>query len=250
MSGRLLEKVAIVTGASKGIGAAIAVQMAAEGASVVVNYNSSLKEADRVVDQIVGSGGRAVAIQADMGKEADVRRLFAESNKAFGRLDILVNNAGLYAYVPLADLTAEYCRRMFEVNLLGVLLACQEAARHFGADGGSIVNISSIAATTRAPNVAMYSATKGGVEAMTRVLAIELAGRKIRVNSIAPGPVITEGYLEGGHLDSDVGKYIQVAIPLGRMGMPNDIAPAAVFLASDESSWLTGENIAVSGGMR
>ncbi|MBE7464268.1 MAG: glucose 1-dehydrogenase [Planctomycetes bacterium] len=250
MSRKLAGKVAVVTGASKGIGASIALHLAAEGAAVVVNYASSKAGADRVVGEIQGNGGKAIAVQANLAQEADVRRLFAEAQKAFGRLDILINNAGIYDFQPLESVTAEHFHRQFDLNVLGLLFASQEAARRFGPEGGSIVNISSVAATAGLPNAAVYSATKAAVDAVTRSLAAELGPRKIRVNSINPGMVETEGVHAAGISGSDFHKQIEAQTPLGRIGQPADIAPAAVFLASSDAQWITGETLYISGGNR
>jgi 3-oxoacyl-[acyl-carrier protein] reductase len=247
---RLSGKVAVVTGASKGIGAAIAKQFADEGASVVVNYSSSKDGADRVVAAIADKGGKAVAVQANLAKEADVRKLFAETKKAFGRLDVLVNNAGIYEFSPLEDITAEHFHRQFDLNVLGLIFASQEAAKHFGGKGGSIVNISSVVSTLAPPHASVYSGTKAAVDAVTRSLAQELGHRKVRVNSINPGMVETEGTHSAGITESEMRKQTEVNTPLGRIGKPSDIAPAAVFLASDESSWITGETLYISGGLR
>jgi 3-oxoacyl-[acyl-carrier protein] reductase len=250
MSQKLSGKVAVVTGASKGIGASIAVHLAAEGAAVAVNYSSSREGAQRVVDEIVRKGGRAVAIQANIAREADIQRLFAEAMKAFGRLDILVNNAGIYEFTPLQEVTAEHFHKMFDLNVLGLILASKEAVRHIGPAGGSIVNISSVASTARLPAAAVYSATKAAVDAVTRSLASELGPRNIRVNSINPGMVETEGVHAAGIAESDFRKQIEAQTPLGRIGQPRDIAPAAVFLASPDSAWITGETLYISGGQR
>jgi 3-oxoacyl-[acyl-carrier protein] reductase len=250
MSQRLTGKVAIVTGASKGIGAAIALQLAAEGAAVVVNYASSKEGADRVVAEITGNGGKAIAVGANVAKQADIKRLFAEAKKAFGRLDILVNNAGIYEFAPLGEVTAEHFHKLFDLNVLGLILASQEAARHFGPAGGSIVNISSVVATAAPPNASVYSATKAAVDAVTRSLAKELGSRNIRVNSINPGMVETEGVHAAGIASSDLRKQVEAQTPLGRIGQPRDIAPAAVFLASGDSGWITGETLYIAGGYR
>jgi 3-oxoacyl-[acyl-carrier protein] reductase len=250
MSSKLSGKVAVVTGASKGIGASIALHLAAEGAAVVVNYSSSKQGADRVVGEIVGNGGKAIAVQADLAREADVRRLFAETVKAFGRLDILVNNAGVYEFWPLEDVTPEHFHKMFDLNVLGLILATQEAVKHFGPDGGNVINISSVAATSSPATASVYSATKGAVDAVTRSLAKELGPRKIRVNSINPGMVETEGVRSMGFAEGDFRKQIEAQTPLGRIGQPVDIAPAAVFLASSDSGWITGETLYISGGFR
>jgi 3-oxoacyl-[acyl-carrier protein] reductase len=248
--GKLTGKVAIVTGASKGIGAEIAKSFAAEGAAVVVNYASSKAGADRVVADIDRSGGQAIALQADVSKHTDIQRLFAEAKKKFGRVDILVNNAGVYEFLPLEQITAEHYHKQFDLNVLGLLLATQEAAKQFGDAGGNVINISSLAAATAIPGGAVYSATKAAVNSITRVLAAELGPRKIRVNSINPGMVDTEGVRSAGIHESDFRKKVERATPLGRIGQPDDIAPAAVFLASDDSKWITGESFYISGGNR
>jgi 3-oxoacyl-[acyl-carrier protein] reductase len=250
MSNRLKGKVAVVTGASKGIGAEIARHLAAEGAAVVVNYASSKAGADKVVAEITARGGRAVALQADVSRREDIRRLFAETERAFGRLDVLVNNAGVYEFAPLEEITPEHFHKLFDLNVLGLLLASQEAVRHFGAAGGSIINISSVVATSAPPTTSVYSATKAAVDAVIRSLAKELAPRKIRVNSINPGMVETEGVHAAGIPGSDFQKQVEAQTPLGRIGRPQDIAPAAVFLAADDSAWITGETLYVSGGLR
>lgn len=250
MANKLAGKVAVVTGASKGIGAEIAKQLGAEGASVVVNYASSKAGADKVVSDITSKGGKAVAVQADVAKEADVTRLFAEAKKAFGKLDILVNNAGIYEFAPLEAVTAEHFHKQFNLNVLGLLLASKEAAKHFGAEGGSIVNISSVVTAITPPNSAVYAGTKSAVEAVTGSLAKELGPRKIRVNSISPGMVETEGLHAAGIPESDFRKQVEAQTPLGRIGQPDDIAPAAVFFASADSKWITGETLLISGGLR
>jgi 3-oxoacyl-[acyl-carrier protein] reductase len=252
MSQKLTGKVAVVTGASKGIGAEIARQLGAAGANVVVNYASSKQGADRVVADIAGKGGKAVAVQADVAKPADVRRLFAETKKAFGRLDVLVNNAGIYEFAPLDQITPEHFHKLFDLNVLGLILATQEAARLFGPDGGSVINISSVVSTLAPPNTTVYSATKGAVDTITRALAKELGPRKIRVNAINPGMVETEGTTTSGITadGSDFRKQIEAQTPLGRIGQPQDIAPAAVFLALGNAGWITGETFVISGGMR
>jgi 3-oxoacyl-[acyl-carrier protein] reductase len=250
MSRKLEGKVAVVTGASKGIGASIALHLAAEGAAVVVNYSSGKDGADRVVGEIKGNGGKALAVQANLGKEADVRKLFAETKKAFGKVDILVNNAGLYEFQPLENITAEHFHKHFDLNVLGLLLASQEAAKLIGPEGGSIVNISSVVSTLGVPNGSVYSATKAAVDAVTRSLARELGPRKIRVNSVNPGMVETEGLKSAGIHESDMRKVIEAQTPLGRIGAPADIAPAVVFFASSDSKWITGETLFISGGYR
>ncbi len=250
MSGKLQGKVAIVTGASKGIGAAIAIDLGAEGASVAVNYSSSREGAERTVKEIERKGGKAVAIQANVAKKDEIKRLFAETKRAFGKLDVLVNNAGIYEFVPLSDVTAEGFYKMFDLNVLGLLLASQEAVKHFGRDGGSIINISSLASTYGLANGSVYCATKAAVDAITRSLAKELGPLKIRVNSINPGIVVTEGVRSKGIEDSDLRKQTERQTPLGRIGEPKDIAPAAVYLASTDSAWVTGETLFISGGFR
>ena len=248
--GKLSNKVAVVTGSSKGIGAGIAKGLAAEGAAVVVNYASSKEGAERVVSEIKAKGGKAVAIQGDVSKAKDVERLFAETNRAFGRLDVLVNNAGVYDFAPLEQITEEQFHRMFGTNVLGLILATQEAAKHFGADGGSVINIGSVASSLTAPTTTVYTATKGAVDAVTRTLAKELGPKKIRVNSINPGVVETEGAHAAGVIGSDFQKGFEAQTPLGRIAQPSDIAPVAVFLASEDSAWVTGETLLASGGLR
>jgi 3-oxoacyl-[acyl-carrier protein] reductase len=247
---KLKDKVAIVTGASKGIGASIAQHLAAEGAAVVVNYSSSKDGADRVVAEIVKKGGKAIAVQANVAKKTEIARLFSEARKAFGRLDILVNNAGIYEFSPLESITEDHFHKLFDPNVLGLILASQEAANHFGPAGGSIVNISSVVSTYAPANASVYSATKAAVDAATRSLAKELGPRKIRVNSINPGMVETEGVHAAGIIESDMRKQTEAQTPLGRIGQPGDIAPAAVFLASADSAWITGETLYISGGFR
>ena len=248
-SAKLAGKVAVVTGASKGIGAAIAKALAAEGASVVVNYSSSKTDGEKVAKEIAGNGSKAIAIQADLSKRDEIERLFAEARKAFGRLDILVNNAGVYEFVPLENVTEEHFHKSFNLNVLGLLLASQAAAKQFDG-GGSIINISSVVSTLAIPNGAVYSGTKGAVDAITRSLAAELAARGIRVNAIRPGMVETEGAHSAGITESDLRKQVEAQTPLGRIGQPNDIAGAAVFLASNDASWITGETFLISGGYR
>ncbi len=243
---RLSGKIAVVTGASKGIGAGIAKGLAAEGAAVVVNYASSKDGAERVVADIKAKGGKAIAVHGDVAKAADVKKIFAETKQAFGRLDILVNNAGVYNLLPLEEVTEEDFHRHFNINVLGLLLATQEAAKLFGNAGGSVINIGSVVSRLNPPNSVVYTATKGAVDAVTRVLAKELGPRKIRVNSINPGLVDTEGTRAVG--DSDYEEQAVALTPLGRTGRPDDIAPVAVFLASDESRWVTGDTLVVSGG--
>jgi 3-oxoacyl-[acyl-carrier protein] reductase len=245
---KLNNKVAVVTGASKGIGAGIAKHLAAEGAAVVVNYSSSKEGADKVVDEITKRGGKAVAVQADVAKKKDIERLFAETRKAFGRLDILVNNAGVYEFLPLEKVTEEHFHRHFDINVLGLLLAIQEATEYFGPEGGSVINISSSASSSAPPSASVYSATKAAVDTITKSLAKELGPRNIRVNVINPGMVETEGLHAAGFVGSDFQKMFESQSPLGRIGQPDDIAPAVVFLASSDARWITGETLVVSGG--
>jgi 3-oxoacyl-[acyl-carrier protein] reductase len=247
---KLEDTVAVVTGASKGIGAAIAKQLAAEGAAVVVNYVSSKDDADRVVGHIASKRGKAIAVQADVSRPAEIRYLFAETKKAFGRLDILVNNAGVYEFAPLKDVTEEHFHKQFNLNVLGLILASREAARYFDSAGGSIINISSAVSTLTPPNASVYSATKAAVDAVTRSLAKELGPRNIRVNAINPGMVETEGVQAAGLAESDFRKQVEAQTPLGRIGQTQDIAPAAVFLASRDAAWITGETLLIAGGLR
>jgi len=247
---KLRDKVAVVTGASKGIGAGIAKSMAAEGAAVVVNYASSKTDAERVVAEITSQGGKAVAVQGDVSKASDVQRLFAETKRTFGKLDVLVNNAGVYQFAPLNEITEDQFHRLFNTNVLGLLLATQEAAKLFGPDGGSVINIGSTVSQIAPPATAVYTASKGAVDAVTHVLAKELGPRKIRVNSINPGIVETEGNHAAGFIGSDLQKQFEAQTPLGRIAQPDDIAPIAVFLASTDSGWLTGETLVASGGLR
>jgi len=242
-------KVAIVTGASKAIGAAIARRFAAAGAAVVVNYASSKDDADRVVGDILRDGGKAVAIRADVSRRADVKRLFAETKATFGTPSVLVNNAGVYRFAPLEEVTEAEFRRQFDTNVLSTILTTQEAVKAFGAGGGSIINLSSISSTNPVPNSLVYSASKAAVDAITKALANELAGRDIRVNAIAPGMTETEGLAVAG-IEGETAKSMGASLPMGRLGRPDDIARVAVFLASDQSGWLTGERISASGGQR
>ncbi len=250
MAGKLAGKVALVTGASKGIGAEIARQLAAAGAAVVVNYSSSKAGADRVVADITAAGGKAVAVQANVAKPAEAAHLVAEAVKAFGRLDILVNNAGIYEFAPLESITPEHFHKHFDINVLGLLLTTQAAAKHFGPEGGSVINISSVVSTQGVAHASVYSATKGAVDSLTRALAKELGPRKIRVNTLNPGMVETEGTHSAGLTESDLRRDMEAQTPLGRIGRPQDIAPAAVFLASSDAAWITGESFFISGGMR
>jgi len=247
---KLAGKVAVVTGASKGIGAAIAKQLAADGAAVVVNYASSKSGADKVVADITKAGGKAVAIQGDVAKKADIEKLFAETKKAFGTVDILVNNAGIYEFAPLEQITEEHFRKQFDLNVLGLLLTTQEAVKHFPSTGGNVINISSIVSTLAPANGAVYSATKGAVDTITQSLAKELGTRHIRVNAVNPGLVETEGSVTAGFTNGDFhDQYVKNA-PLGRIGHPQDIASAVAYFASNESSWVTGQTLIVSGGHR
>jgi 3-oxoacyl-[acyl-carrier protein] reductase len=247
---KLNGKVAIVTGASKGIGAGIAKGLAAEGASVVVNYSSSREGADRVVAEITGNGGTAIAVQGDVSKGEDVERLLAETEKAFGPLDVLVNNAGVFQFDPLEAVTEAEFHREFNTNVLGPILTTQAAVKRFGPEGGSVINIGSVVVRNPPPGAVVYVATKGALDSVTRVLASELAARKIRVNSINPGGVETEGTHTAGIIGSDFEKQMVARTPLGRIGQPDDIARVAVFLASEESQWMTGEILVASGGLR
>ncbi|HEY6153429.1 MAG TPA: glucose 1-dehydrogenase [Candidatus Udaeobacter sp.] len=248
--GKLNGKIALVTGASKGIGAGIAKELADAGASVVINYASAKHDADRVVAEITKRGGKAVAIQGNVAKKPEVERLLVEAEKAFGKIDILVNNAGVYEWVPLEEVTEQQFHKMFDTNVLGMLLVTQRALRHFNPDGASIINIGSLASVLTPPTAVVYNATKGAVDAITRTLAKELGPRKIRVNSINPGVIVTEGAIAGGFFEGDFQKMVESRTPLGRIGQPDDIAPAAVFLASDDSKWITGETLLIAGGLR
>jgi 3-oxoacyl-[acyl-carrier protein] reductase len=249
MSNKLSGKVAVVTGASKGIGAEIAKQLAAEGASVVVNYASSKAGADKVVADITGKGGKAMAVQADVSREADIKKLFAETKKAFGRLDVLVNNAGIYEFAPLEEITAENFNKQFGLNVLGLILTTQEAVKHFGATGGSIVNVSSIVGKLALPGATVYSASKAAVDSITRTLSAELGPKKIRVNAVSPGMVETEGNYTAKE-GSEFRRGFEEKTPLGRIGQVDDIAPAVVYFASDASKWVTGELLYIAGGYR
>lgn len=250
MSERLAGKVAVVTGASKGIGAGIARGLAEAGASVVVNYASDRAGADRVVSEVVARGGKALAIQGDVSKAADVTRMFEETVRAFGRIDVLVNNAGVYQFGPLESISEAEFRRHYDVNVLGPILAVQEALKHFGPEGGVVINISSIVGSRPLPSTSLYASTKAALENLTLSLAAELAPRKVRVNAIAPGHTESEGTAALGLFEGEAGKRMSADTPLGRIGTPEDIAPAVVFLASDESRWITGEIIRVAGGLK
>jgi 3-oxoacyl-[acyl-carrier protein] reductase len=247
---KLTGRVAIVTGASKGIGAEIARVLAAAGAAVVVNYAGSREGAETVVSAIKAAGGKALAVQADVAKLEDAQRLVAQTVKAFGAPDILVNNAGVYEFAPLEAVTAEHFHRQFNVNVLGLLQVTQEAAKHFPAKGGSVINISSVVSTLSLPGSSVYAATKAAVDTITRVLSQELGGRKIRVNSINPGMIETEGTRTQGITGSDFEKNVLAKTPLGRIGQPDDVAKVALFLASEEAGWISGEAIRTAGGMR
>ena len=247
---KLTGKVAVVTGASKGIGAGIAKSLAAAGASVVVNYASSKEGADKVVADITSKGGKAIAVQGDVAKSADVTRIFAESHKAFGKLDVLVNNAGVYEMTPLEAVTEESFHRQFNTNVLGLILATKEAVKYFGDNGGSVINIGSVVSRITPPNSAVYTGTKGAVDAITGVLSRELGPKKIRVNALNPGLIETEGTHTAGFVGSDFEKELVKTTPLGRVGQPHDIATIAVFLASDDAGWLTGQELLAGGGVR
>lgn len=245
---KLTGKVAVVTGASKGIGAAIAKQLAADGAQVVVNYATSREGADKVVKEIRDAGGDAIAVGASLPKEAEIKAMFQETQKAYGKVDILVNNAGVYAFGPLNEVTVEEYRRQYDTNVLGPLLTTKAALPYFPSEGGSVINISSVASTLAPAATSVYSSTKGAVDTITKSLAKELGARKIRVNAINPGLVITEGVQAAGIAGSDFEKGAIAVTPLGRAGQPEDIAPPVSFLASDDARWITGETIFVSGG--
>ena len=249
MMSRLLNKVAIVTGASKGIGGGVAMALGAAGARVAVNYSSDRKGAERLVEAILDNGGKAIAVGADVSKAADVERLFKEVDSAFGRLDVLVNNAGVFRFGALGEITEESFHLHFNINVLGAFLTVQEAVKRFGADGGSIINLSSIVGSHPVAGVLLYASTKGAIETLTKGLALELASRKIRVNAIAPGYTETEGNVAAGIFEGGAGAVLAGKTPLGRLGRVRDIAPLAVFLASDESAWITGEVIRAAGGL-
>jgi 3-oxoacyl-[acyl-carrier protein] reductase len=244
----LAGKVAVVTGASKGIGAGIAKQLGAAGASVAVNYASSREGAERVVAQIVAAGGKAIAVQGDVSQAADVERLFAETVRAFGRVDVLVNNAGVFRFDPLEEVTEAEFHRQFDINVLGPLLATREAVKHFRG-GGSVINVSSVASTAPLPNSSIYSSTKGALDTLTQALAVELGPRGIRVNAVNPGFTETEGVLDMNVIGTDFERELVADTPLGRAGKPDDIAPAVEYLASDAAAWVTGETLRVSGGL-
>lgn len=248
--GKLASKVAVVTGASKGIGAGIAKALAAEGASVVVNYASSRDGAEKVVAEIAAEGGKAIAVGGDVAKAADVKSLFEATQKAFGRVDILVNNAGVYEFAPIEEITEATFHRQFNINVLGPILATQEALKLFPPEGGAVINVSSVVAFSPVPASAVYSGTKAALDNITRVLALELGARNVRVTSLNPGLVETEGTHNVGVIGGDLEKHAVANTPLRRVGQPEDIGKVAVFLASDDSRWITGERIAVSGGYR
>ena len=245
---RLADRIALVTGSSKGIGAAIARGLAAAGATVVVNYATSRSGADQVVADIAAAGGRALALQGDFSKHADITRVYAAIRREFGRLDVLVNNAGVYAFSPIEQVSPEEFHRMFDLNVLGLLLSTREAVALFGDGGGSVINIGSIAGRMAPPNAAIYAATKGAVDSITIALSKELGARHIRVNSLNPGLVATEGTESAGVLRSEFETRTVSMTPLGRIGQPSDIASVAVFLASDDAGWITGQQIEVAGG--
>ena len=247
---KLAGKVAVVTGASKGIGASIAEHLGVEGASVVVNYSSSKAGADAVVAKITGKGGKAIAVQGNVSKAADIQKLFKETIAAYGKVDILVNNAGIFDFKPLEAITPEHFHSQFDLNVLGLLLTTQEAVKHFGPDGGSIINISSIVGQMPVPQASVYSATKAAVDAITISLSQELGPKKIRVNSLNPGMVETEGLHAVGFAESDFRKHVESITPLGRIAQPVDIAKAAVFFASDDAGWVTGQTLLLTGGQR
>jgi len=248
--GKLAGKVAVVTGASKGIGASIAEHLAAEGASVVVNYSSSKAGAETVVEKIRRNGGEAIAVQGNVAKPDDILKLFKETIAAYEKVDILINNAGIYEFRPLEAITPEHFHSQFDLNVLGLLLTTQEAVKHFRPQGGSIVNIGSIVGPMPAPMASVYSATKAAVDAITVSLSKELGPRKIRVNSVDPGMVNTEGYRSAGLAESEERKRVEAGTPLGRIAQPEDIAKAVVFFASDDSGWVTGQILVLAGGFR
>lgn len=250
MSKRLDNKIALVTGASKGIGAGIAKALAAEGASVIVNYASSKAGADKVVAEITSKGGNAVAVQGDVSKQSDITNLLAQTKATYGRLDILVNNAGVFDFAPLENITEEHFHHHFNINVLGLILTTKEALPLFPVTGGSIINISSVITALMPPNSSVYTATKGAVDVLTGVMAKELGPRKIRVNAINPGMIETEGAQAGGFTEGDMRAWVEATAPLGRIGQVDDIGPTAVYLASEDSKYVTGELINVAGGMK
>jgi 3-oxoacyl-[acyl-carrier protein] reductase len=248
--GKLTGKVAVVTGASKGIGAAIAKELAAQGASVVVNYASSKEGADKVVAEITKAGGKAIAVGGSVAKAAEIDKLFAETKKAYGKVDILVNNAGVYEFAPLEAITEESIDKMLGINVKGLLLATKAGVALFPAEGGSVINIGSVASEQTPPMSVVYSGTKGNVDAITRVLAKELGPKKIRVNAVNPGPIVTEGFKSAGVEGSDFEKQMLQSTPLGRLGQPEDVSGVVAFLASDDARWVTGALLQTAGGMR
>jgi 3-oxoacyl-[acyl-carrier protein] reductase len=247
---KLTGKVAVVTGASKGIGASIAEYLAEAGAGVVVNYSSSKAGADAVLEKIKAKGGKAIAVQGNVAKPEEIKKLFQETVNAYGKVDILINNAGIYEFAPLQAVTPEHFHKQFDLNVLGLLLTTQEAVKHFPAEGGTILNIGSIVGPMPAPMGSVYSATKAAVDAITISLSKELGPKKIRVNSLNPGMVDTEGYRAAGLAESEERKYVEAGTPLGRIAQPEDIAKATVFFASDDSAWLTGQIVIAAGGFR
>ena len=248
--GKLANKVAVVTGASKGIGAGIAKELAAQGASVVVNYSSSKEGADKVVAEIVKAGGKAIAVGGSVANASEIDTLFAETKKAYGKVDILVNNAGVYEFAPLEGITAESIDKMLGVNVKGLLLATKAGVALFPAEGGSVINIGSVASEQTPPMSAVYSSTKGAVDSITRVFAKELGPKKIRVNSVNPGPIVTEGFKASGFEGSDFANQMVQGTPLGRIGQPDDVASVVAFLASDDARWVTGSLLQAAGGLR
>jgi len=248
MSNHLIGKVAVVTGASKGIGASIAKNLAAEGASVVVNYSSSKEGADKVVAEITNAGGKAIAVKANVAKQAEIDHLFAETTKAYGPVDVLVNNAGIYEFQPLENITVEHYHQIFDLNVLGLLLTTQAAVKNFNPAGGSIINIGSVVSTYGVPGAAVYAGTKGAVDSITRSLSKELGPKKIRVNAVNPGMIETEGTRSGGFIGGDFHKFLESQTPLGRIGQPDDIGKAVTLFASDHSGWISGQTVQVSGG--
>jgi 3-oxoacyl-[acyl-carrier protein] reductase len=247
---KLTGKVAVVTGASKGIGAGIAKELAAQGASVVVNYSSSKEGAEKVVAEITKAGGKAIAVGGSVAKASDIDKLFAETKKAYGKVDVLVNNAGVYSFSPLEEITEEQVDHIFDTNVKGLLLATKAGVALFPAEGGSVINIGSVVSDVTPPASAVYSGTKGAVDAITRVFAKELGPKKIRVNAVNPGPVTTEGFKSAGFEGSDFEKQMVQNTPLGRVGEPDDIASVVAFLASDDARWVTGSLLQAAGGLR
>lgn len=250
MSLRLNGKVAVVTGASKGIGAGIAKSLAAAGAAVAVNYSSSKEGADKVVNEIIADGGRAFSVKGNVTSKDELEKVFSETVEKYGKLDILINNAGIFNFSALEDITEENFNSQFAINVLGTLLSTQQALKHFPESGGSVVNISSVVGTSPTPNSSVYSATKGAVDTLTKALALELAPKNIRVNAVAPGLTITEGAITAGITGSDMEREVIASTPLGRAGLPEDIAGVTTFLASEDAGWLTGQIITASGGLK